>query len=130
VLPPSVSLVNVDLKVSSKENQLGLATDTVFKAGSMGFSFRMIQAFSSGIVVNKVFLSDAVVKLAVPKSKEEGGSTDKLSALVHKPIKFQINQRFFATIRQIEVRNTKVDLVIGEGARRFRDSRISSHHLV
>ena len=54
VLPPSLALQGVDLKVSSAQNQLGLATDTIFKAASLGFSFRMIQAFSRGITVNCV----------------------------------------------------------------------------
>jgi hypothetical protein len=114
VLPPSVSLVNVDLKVSSAENKLHLTPDTVFKAGSLGLSFRMIQAFSSGIAVNKVFLSDAVIKLVVPRNKDdEEGESEKLSALVHKPIRIELTRNFAATIRQLEVKNTQLDLTVG-----------------
>lgn len=108
VLPPSISLLNVDLKVS-KGNKLGLKPETVFKAGSLGFSFRMIQAFSSGIAVNKVFLSDAELVLELPKGKNEGEG-EKLSELVHKPIHFQLTENFSASIRQLELRNTKIDL--------------------
>src|SRR5262245_36773925 len=86
VLPPSVSLLNVDLKVVDPRNKLGLDPNTVFKAGSLGFSFVMIQAFSSGIEVNKVFLSDATVKLAIPKSRDSGPG-EKLSELVHRPLR-------------------------------------------
>jgi hypothetical protein len=113
VLPPSVSLLNVDLKVSTARNKLGLSPDTVFRAGSLGFSFRMIQAFSSGIAVNKVFLSDAEVKLALPKGKDEPGGGEKLSSLVHKPIRFQLANGFVASIRQLEVKNTQLDLTAG-----------------
>ncbi len=109
VLPPSISLLNVDLKVFSAANKLGLGTDTVFKAGSLGFSFRMIQAFSSGIAVNKVFLGDATVKLMVPQNKSHDGG-EKLSTFVHKPIRIQLSDSFFATIRQLEVRNSMLDL--------------------
>lgn len=112
VLPPSVSLLNVDLKVSNEKNKLGLSPSTVFRAGSLGLTFRMIQAFSSGIAINKVFLSDAEVKLALPKSKDEGGG-EKLSSLVHKPIRIELSRTFAATIRQLEVKNTKIDLTIG-----------------
>lgn len=108
VLPPSISLINVDLKVSG-DNKIGLKPETVFKAGSLGFSFRMIQAFSSGIAVNKVFLSDAEVKLEIPKGKSDGPS-EKLSELVHKPIDFELTENFSASIRQLELRNTKLDL--------------------
>jgi hypothetical protein len=113
VLPPSISLLNVDLKVG-ENNKLKLSPDTVFKAGSLGFSFRMIQAFSSGIAVNKVFISDAEVKLALPKSKEGNGEGEKLSSLVHKPIRIELANTFAATIRQLEVRNTHLDLTVGD----------------
>lgn len=113
VLPPSLSLLSVDLKVG-KNNKLKLSPNTVFKAGSLGFSFRMIQPFSSGIAINKVFISDAEVKLALPKSKEGSGESEKLSSLVHKPIRFELTNAFAATIRQLEVRNTHLDLTIGE----------------
>jgi translocation and assembly module TamB len=109
VLPPSISLVNVDLKVTTPHNKLGLSTDTVFKAGSLGFSFRMIQAFSSGMAVNKVFLNDGVVKLLVPKSGGGSGG-EKLSSLVHKPIRFQLGERFQLSIRQLEVKNSAIDV--------------------
>ena len=108
VLPPSISLLNVDLKVTDA-NKIGLSPDTVFKAGSLGFSFRMIQAFSSGIAVNKVFLSDAEVRLELPKSKGNGPG-EKLSELVHKPIELRLGEGFSASVRQLELRNTAVDL--------------------
>ncbi|HEY8280678.1 MAG TPA: hypothetical protein VIH99_13700, partial [Bdellovibrionota bacterium] len=114
VLPPSLSLTNVDLKVGSSDNKLGLGTDTVLRAGGLGFSFRMIQAFSSGIEVNKVFLSDAVVRLAVPKGSD-ASAEEKFSDIVHRPIKFQISERFFATIRQLEMRHTELDISWREG---------------
>lgn len=116
ILPPSISLLNVDLKVANAQNRLGLATDTVFKAGSLGFSFRMIQAFSSGIAVNKVFISDAEVVLQVPKGKSsDTDPEEKISSLVHKPIRLQISDNFFASIRQLELRNTFLDLSWREG---------------
>lgn len=119
VLPPSVSLLNVDLKVVEKDNKLGLDEDTVFKAGSLGFSFLMIQAFSRGIAVNKVFISDAQVKMRIPESKG-GGPGEKLSDLVHKPIRIEISESFFATIRQVELKNTQLDLSWKEGNGRSR----------
>lgn len=109
VLPPSVSLTNVDLKVVDKGNRIGLSPDTVFKAKSVGFTFRMIQAFSRGIAVNKVFISDAEVSLEVPSSKSEGPG-EKLSDLVHKPIEIQISENFSASIRQFELRNSQIDI--------------------
>ena len=109
VLPPSISLVNVDLKVSDRQNKLGLSPSTVFRAGTLGFSFRMIQAFSNGIAVNKLFLGDAQVKLTLPKSKESSGG-EKLSAMVQRPIHFQIMKGFEASIRQLEIRNSDVEL--------------------
>jgi|GEM_PF-5391045 len=119
VLPPSVSLLNVDLKVVEKDNKLGLDDDTVFKAGSLGFSFLMIQAFSRGIAVNKVFISDAQVKMRIPESKA-GSQGEKLSDLVHKPIRVEISDSFFATIRQVELRNTQIDLSWKESAGKSR----------
>ena len=110
VLPPSVSLVNVDLMIRDEKNKLGLSPDTIFRAGALGVSFRMIQAFSSGIEVNKVFLSDAELKLRIPKLKGKGGESEKLSSLVHRPIRIEFSNTFAAMIRQLELRNTKLDL--------------------
>jgi hypothetical protein len=109
VLPPSVSLVNVDVKVQSRANPLGLATDTVLKAESLGFSFRMIQAFSRGIAVNKVFWSEGEISLAIPPSKSKK-EAEKLSQLVHRPIHVELGDGFSISVRQLEVRNTKLDL--------------------
>lgn len=109
VLPPSLSLVNVDVKVSQKSNALGLSMDTVLKAGRLGFSFRMIQAFSRGIAVNKVFLSDGDIQLLIPKSKNDEPS-EKLSELVHQAIRIPLGDGFTASIRQLEVRTTKLHL--------------------
>src|SRR5690606_29636455 len=89
VLPPSLSLVNVELRVTDRTNKLGLSPDAVFRAGRLGFSFRMIQAFSRGIYVNKLFLSDGEIRLNLPKSGGGGQSKDKLSDLVHRPIKVE-----------------------------------------
>lgn len=109
ILPPSLSLVNVELKITSAENALGLAPSAVFKAGRVGFSFRMIQAFSRGISVNKLFLSDGEVRFELPKDDGKS-SKEKLSDLVHKPIQIRLGENFYATIRQLEVRNTVVAL--------------------
>jgi hypothetical protein len=109
ILPPSVSLMNVDVKVLSRANPLELSTDTVFRVGRMGFSFRMIQAFSRGLSINKVFLSDAEVKLMLPKPKASAPET-KLSDLVHKPIRIDMGDDFFLAIRQLELRNTTLQL--------------------
>jgi hypothetical protein len=109
VLPPSVSLVNVDVKVMSRANPIGLATDTVIKAERLGFSFRMIQAFSRGVQVNKVFFNDGEVRLAVPKSKNDKPA-EKISDLVHRPIHIELKDGFSISIRQLELRNTVLDL--------------------
>lgn len=109
VLPPSVSLVNVDVKVRDKENPLGLSQETVIRAEKVGFSFRMIQAFSRGIAVNKVFFNDGEIKLILPKSKRNQGG-EKLSTLVHEPISIPLGDGFVVHIRQIEIRNTALDL--------------------
>jgi hypothetical protein len=109
ILPPSISLLKVDLKVKSKSNALDLSTDTVFRAERLGFSFRMIQSFSRGIAVNKVFLTDGELELLVPKSKNNS-SQEKLSDLLHKPIQIQVGEKFLISIRQIEVRNTKTKI--------------------
>ncbi|MGE3261215.1 MAG: translocation/assembly module TamB domain-containing protein [Bacteriovoracia bacterium] len=114
VLPPSLSLLNVDVKVLSPANALGLGMDALFKADRLGFTFRMIQAFSSGISINKVFLSDAEVRLDLPKSSG-GPNGDKLSEIVHRPIKVKIGEGFFLHIRQFELRNTMVDLGFMDG---------------
>ncbi|MGZ3695517.1 MAG: translocation/assembly module TamB domain-containing protein [Bdellovibrionota bacterium] len=119
VLPPSLALLNVDVKVLSDANALGLSTDTVFKADRLGFTFRMIQAFSGGISINKVFLSDAEVRLDIPKGKGEGGG-EKLSELVHRPIKIKIGDGFFLNIRQLELKNTMLDLGFREGGQPSR----------
>lgn len=119
VLPPSLSLKNVDVHVLSENNPLGLSAKTVFKAESLGFSFRMIQAFSGGIAINKVFLDDAEVQLDLPKSKG-GTSSEKLSELVHRPIKVQLGDGFFLNIRQLELRNTMVDLGFSDGGQMSR----------
>lgn len=105
VLPPSVSLIKLDLKVLSPLNPLGLATDTVFKAESIGFNFRMFQAFSRGIALNKVFVIDGEINLDLSKQKSSGKKSEKLSDLVHRPIEFQIGDDFSASIRQIELKN-------------------------
>lgn len=120
VLPPSLSLVNVELRVTDRTNKLGLSPDAVFRAGRLGFSFRMIQAFSRGIYVNKLFLSDGEIRLNLPKSGGGGQSKDKLSDLVHRPIKVELSRNFFATIRQIEVRSTAVTLGWLENGRKSR----------
>jgi hypothetical protein len=109
ILPPSISLLKVDLKVKSKSNALDLSTDTVFKVERLGFSFRMIQSFSRGIAVNKVFLNDGEVELLLPKGKAES-SNEKLSDLLHKPIQIQVGDKFLISVRQIEVRNTKTKI--------------------
>lgn len=109
ILPPSLSLMNVDVKVLSPANALGLSMDTVFKAERLGFTFRMIQAFSGGISINKIFLNDAEVRLDIPKSSG-GGEGDKLSELVHRPIKVKVGDGFFLHVRQLELRNTMLDL--------------------
>jgi hypothetical protein len=106
ILPPSISLQKVDLQVKSKANGLGLSTDTIFRAERLGFSFRMIQAFSRGISVNKVFLSDGEIDLFIPKS-QSNQNDEKLSDLVHRPIVIRVDDKFLISIRQIEIRNTK-----------------------
>lgn len=108
VLPPSLSMLNVDLKVLSESNPLGISKDAVFRAQRLGFSFRMIQAFSRGIAVNKVFLNDGELSLQIPKSKSN--KKQKLSDLVHAPIQFNLTDELNISIRQLEVRNTKVHL--------------------
>lgn len=113
VLPPSLSLVNVDIKVKDEKNQLGLASDTIIKAERIGFSFRMIQAFSRGISVNKVFFSDGTIKLAIPKSRS--AKQEKLSELVHRPISISLGENFTADIRQVELKNTLLALTWREG---------------
>jgi hypothetical protein len=116
VLPPSLSLVNVDVKVMTRANPLNLATDTVIKAERLGFSFRMIQAFSRGVQVNKVFFNDGEVNLEIPKSKSNKPA-DKLSDLVHRPIHVDLKDGFSISIRQLELRNTKLDLAWREDAK-------------
>ncbi len=109
ILPPSISLQKVNLQVRSPSNALGLSTDTVFEAERLGFSFRMIQSFSRGISVNKVFLSEGNVRILVPRSKS-GDKQEKISDLIHRPIQIRIEDRFFISIRQLEIRNTKAEV--------------------
>lgn len=118
VLPPSLSLLNVSVKVLSPTNPLGLSQDTVFNAERLGFTFRMIQAFSGGLAINKVFLSDAEVRIDIPKSS--GGGGDKLSEIVHRPIKIQVGDGFVLHIRQLELRNTMLDLGFTDGGQPAR----------
>lgn len=118
LLPPSLSLTSVNIEVKEEKNKLKLKKETVLKAERMGFSFRMIQAFSRGINVNKVFLHGAVIHLDVPDiaSKEP----TKLSELVHQPLLIPLGDGFSVSIRQLEVRNTSIDLKIkleGKSAR-------------
>ena len=109
VLPPSLSMVNVDVKVMPGKNPLHLAEDTVFRAESLGFSFRMIQAFSRGIAVNKVFLDKGEIRLKLPEG-EKNNPKEKLSDLVRQQIKIPLGKGFSASIRQLELRNTSLDL--------------------
>ncbi len=113
ILPPSLSLLNVDVKVLPS-NSLGLATDTVFRSERMGFSFRMIQAFSRGIMINKVFVNEAELILAIPQ-KKGSGKEEKISELVHQPIRVELGEDFFLSIRQLELRNTKLQISWREG---------------
>ncbi len=121
MLPPSVSLLHVDLKVKEKTNSLGLSTNTVFKVDRLGFSFRMIQAFSRGIAVNKVFMDRGEVRLTVPK-KKSSGPAEKLSDLVHKPIRVPLADGFVANIRQLELKNTVLDISWSEDGQPFHAS--------
>jgi hypothetical protein len=113
VLPPSLSLTNVDFQVQKAENPLGLRRDTVIKAESLGFSFRMFQAFSRGIAVNKIFFTNGEINLAIPKSKSQ--EKEKLSDIVHRPIQISLGENFTADIRQFEFKNTKLNLSWLEG---------------
>lgn len=109
ILPPSISLQKVNVQVRSPSNALGLSTDTIFEADRVGFSFRMIQSFSRGISVNKVFLSDGNVRLLIPRSKSSQ-KQEKISDLIHRPIQIKIEDRFVVSIRQLEIRNTKAEI--------------------
>lgn len=114
ILPPSVSLVNVSVKALRENNALGISLNSKLKSEKIGITFRMIQAFSRGISVNKVFISDADIELGIKINKSKNSTSDKLSELVHRPIRFEIGEKFFANIRQVEIKNTKLDLSLIE----------------
>lgn len=111
VLPPGVSLVNVRLKVLRENNILDLSKDTVFRADRAGVIFRMVQAFSRGITINKLYLSGAEAKVTIPNSpQKKHKESESISKLITKPIQIQVSKNFFVSIRQLEIRDTKLDL--------------------
>ena len=117
VFPPSISLVNLDARVISISNPMGLSTDTIFKAGRFGLTFRMIQAFSRGIVINKFFLSNGDISILVPESRSNKNKETLWGELVHQSLNFQITPNLNIEIKQIEVRDTKATVYWREADR-------------
>jgi hypothetical protein len=106
VFPPSVSLTDVTIGVAPGPNPLGLSADNQLKAERIGFSFRMIQAFSRGIAINQVFLGGAQINLTLPKRKT-GTPTTKLSDLIQQSIEIPLAEGWDLSIRQLEIRNSQ-----------------------
>ncbi|MCO5142647.1 MAG: translocation/assembly module TamB [Oligoflexia bacterium] len=110
VFPPSVSLVNVKTVVLKKDNPIGLGEDSVIFFESLGFNFRMFQAFSRGIAVNKVFINTGKVALTLPSSQSKDSEKFDYANYFEKQIILKISDQFSIHIRQLEIRDLDLNL--------------------
>ncbi len=111
ILPPSISLTNVDLQVTSNENLLGLAQPTHLEIKRFGIAFKMLQAFSRGVKINKVFISDASLKIFLPPGGgASGGSGADIARLALNPIVLNVDKNLQLQLQQIEIRNSDFNI--------------------
>lgn len=112
--PPALSLANVQIKSLTTNNALGIIKDIPLKIDSLGITFRMLQAFGSGINVSKVFVNGAHLVLELPERTNAAQATeqDKLKLLeeITQSIKIKISKNFFVNILQFDFKDCSLDL--------------------
>ncbi|NUM89068.1 MAG: hypothetical protein HUU37_07690, partial [Bdellovibrionales bacterium] len=108
ILPPSASVVNLRLVAERAGNAAGLGKGSQVTAERLGITFKMIQAFSRGITINKVFIQGGNISLSIPPGSG-GGSVDPLDVLFS-PIRVSLDPSLHFFVRQIELRDSRLSL--------------------
>ena len=129
ILPPGISLVDARIKILQPNNILDLPMDTAFRAEKIGATFRMVQAFSRGITVNKFFVSGAELRLNSINTDGKKKKGEKLSQIVTRPIQIQVTKNFFLNVRQIELRDTSLYLGGESEGKKWRFNIYKIHYL-
>ncbi len=109
ILPPSVSLVNVSIQVERSQNIAGLRVGSFAKVGRLGITFKMLQAFSRGVTINKVFVQSGEVSLRVPPGS--GDSDADPFDLLFNPILVKVDKSLQFLVQQLELRESSVKVV-------------------
>jgi hypothetical protein len=111
-IPPGVAIVKPVIREIKKNNILKIPTDAMFQASQIGLNFRMFQTFGNRLVVNRFYLKDAIVKLAIEtKEKNAPAVIDaELIRLLSKPINIRLESGFELDIRQIELKESQIEL--------------------
>lgn len=110
-IPPGIAVIDPVIKEIKPGNALKIPTDSVLRASQIGLTFRMFQTFGSRLVVNRVFLKDATIRLRLDT---EGAPTSGIDAhviaLLSKPIHIRLESGLELDIRQFELKDSRVDL--------------------
>lgn len=114
ILPPGFGMKNARMEILRPDNELGLPMDSVLKAERLGLNLRALQGISRGLTINKFFLSGAEIRIKLPQKTNTGNSPGTpISALVSKPLRVPVSDEFYLYLRQIELRDTVVDISVG-----------------
>ncbi len=110
--PPGISINDPELVNIKPDNKIGLEKNTIFLAKRIGVSLRMFQLFSNELVVSRVFLEGAKIQHEVKGvAKSEGGPiTRDALAFLFQPIRIKLQSGMNLNIKQIELRDSTVDL--------------------
>ena len=118
--PPSISLVNFRVLKIKENNLLKLSTNYVMKARELGISFRMLQLFGNKLVINRIYMNKAYIKLQFKKEGRSKGAKIKAEDLdfLKNPIKLYLKSKLFTIqIKQIEINDSSIHLSIKSGNR-------------
>ena len=91
-IPPGIAVVQPVIKEIKPGNALKIPVDSVLRASQIGLTFRMFQTFGSRLVVNRVYLKDAVIKLRLDGDEppSASGIDARVIRLLSKPIHFRL----------------------------------------
>lgn len=115
--PPGIAINDPELVDIKPDNKIGLEQNTVFLAQRIGISLRMFQTFSNELVVNRFFLEGAKIQYETKDKPKSDGKpiTKEALAFLSRPIKLKLESGVSLNIRQVELRDSTIDLRIKKG---------------
>ena len=115
--PPGLAIINPKVTKIQKDNVLDIPPNAVIRAEEIGITMRMFQTFGKRLVVNRVYLDGAVLRLTALESKSNATSKStvvdkKVIDFLSKPMQFTLESGLELDVRQLDLKNSQLEIKI------------------